>query len=196
MGVRICHLKLGLRHSCFLNKSSWMGSCKVFQYSFDKASEILVLPDQCSKCPPLCARPKSDLKTGLVHFLCMALTRPPKFWSGRARAPKCSSLCDCLESDLQRGLVYFLSMGLTGPQKSWPGQTRALKCPPLCVSPKSDLDKALVHFLSIVLTGPQKGLRGAGQASQRSQLGQGRPAPARPPSPASQARAGPPGGPL
>ena len=130
MGVRICHLKLGLRHSCFLNKSSWMGSCKVFQYRFDKTSEIFVLPDQCSKCPPLCARPKSDLKTGLVHFLCMALTRPPKFWSGRARAPKCSSLCDCLESDLQRGLVYFLSMVLTGPQKSWPGQTRALKCPP------------------------------------------------------------------
>ena len=36
----------------FLNRSSWMGSCLVLQYSFDKASEIVILPGQCSKCPP------------------------------------------------------------------------------------------------------------------------------------------------
>ena len=114
----------------FLTSLLGWGLVKFFNIVFIKHQESLSCQTNALGAPPLCARPKSDLKTGLVHFLCMALTGPPKSWSGRARAPKCSSLCDCLESDLQRGLVYFLSMVFTGPQKSWPGQTRALKCPP------------------------------------------------------------------
>ena len=138
MGVRICHLKLGLRHSCFLNKSSWMGSCKVFQYSFDKTSEILVLPDQCSKCPPPLRSSKKWFEDGSGAFSLHGFDKTSEIlvWPGQ-------------------GSKVFLPLRLSG---KWFAK-----------------GSGLVYFLSMVLTGPQKGLRGAGQASQRSQPGQGRP---------------------